>query len=132
MFVYVDSCVLIYFLESKTSLQVRASTKLASLASRGDSIVFSDLTRLECRLKPMQMADQLTLTMYDRFFASPMLQFVPMTTRVFDLATTIRAKHSIKLGDALHLAAAMNSGCQQFLTHDARLSSFTGIQIEVL
>jgi predicted nucleic acid-binding protein len=132
MFVYVDSCVLIYFLESKTSLQVRASTKLASLASRGDSVVFSDLTRLECRLKPMQMADQLTLTMYDRFFASPMLQFAPMTTRVFDLATTIRAKHAIKLGDALHLAAAMNSGCQQFLTHDARLSSFTGIQIEVL
>ena len=132
MFVYVDSCVLIYFLESKTSLRVRASTKLASLASRGDSVVFSDLTRLECRLKPMQMADQLTLTMYDRFFASPMLQFAPMTTRVFDLATTIRAKHAIKLGDALHLAAAMNSGCQQFLTHDARLSSFTGIQIEVL
>ncbi len=36
------------------------------------------------------------------------------------------------LADALHLAAAIESGCDVFLTNDNQLASFTDITIEVL
>jgi predicted nucleic acid-binding protein len=36
------------------------------------------------------------------------------------------------LADALHLAAAIESGCDVFLTNDNQLASFPDITIEVL
>ena len=47
-------------------------------------------------------------------------------------ATVIRATYPFKLGDSLHLAAAVESSCDRFLTNDVRLSAFTGIHVEVL
>jgi predicted nucleic acid-binding protein len=57
---------------------------------------------------------------------------VPITTAVFDRATRIRAAHKFRLGDSLHLAAAVESGCDRFLTNDSRLSACTDIPVEVL
>ena len=34
--------------------------------------------------------------------------------------------------DSLHLAAAVESGCREFLTSDARLSRFPDIAVEIL
>ena len=34
--------------------------------------------------------------------------------------------------DSLHLAAAVEHGCQRFLTQDLRLAGFPGIAIEAL
>jgi predicted nucleic acid-binding protein len=36
------------------------------------------------------------------------------------------------LADSLHLAAAVEGGCDRFLTNDARLSRFPDIPVEVL
>ena len=57
---------------------------------------------------------------------------VPITTAVFDRATFIRAAHDFKLGDSLHLAAAVETRCDRFLTNDARLSAYTALPVEVL
>jgi len=51
---------------------------------------------------------------------------------VFDRATVIRATNNFKLADSLHLAAAVEAGCDRFLTNDNRLSVFTDIAVEVL
>jgi predicted nucleic acid-binding protein len=39
----------------------------------------------------------------------------------FDLATELRARHGLKVPDALHLAAAIEGGCDEFWTNDTRL-----------
>ncbi|HJT34291.1 MAG TPA: hypothetical protein VJ783_19765 [Pirellulales bacterium] len=39
---------------------------------------------------------------------------------------------NFKLGDSLHLATAVEGGCDRFLTNDNRLSHFTDIVVEVL
>jgi predicted nucleic acid-binding protein len=51
---------------------------------------------------------------------------------VFDRATFIRATHGFKTADALHLAAAIEGGCQRFLTSDSRLGGFPGRTVEIL
>ncbi len=38
----------------------------------------------------------------------------------------------IKTIDALHLAAAVESGCGAFLTNDARLGGFRDLVVEIL
>lgn len=57
---------------------------------------------------------------------------VPLPQTIYDRACRIRAAHKINLADALHLAAAIESGCGLFLTNDHRLSNFSDIPIEVL
>jgi uncharacterized protein len=132
MLIYCDSCILMYFFDHTGSFNVRAANRLTALAAAGDHIAVSDLVRLECRVKPLMKGDTAKLAVFDAFFVRPDVRLVPITTVVFDRATRIRAAHQFKLADALHLAAAAESGCDRFLTNDTRLSAFTAIPVEVL
>ncbi|MCI5218746.1 MAG: PIN domain-containing protein [Candidatus Electrothrix sp. LOE2] len=54
------------------------------------------------------------------------------SSEVFDKATELRAQYSLKTPDAIHLAAALVSGCDVFLTNDLRLNRVSvKISIEV-
>jgi predicted nucleic acid-binding protein len=130
--IYFDSVIVIYLLDHVGPFHVRAVARLASLLGAGDRIAVSDLTRLECRVKPMKNGDALKLAEFDAFFARPDVQLIPILTAAFDRATRIRATHNFKLADSLHLAAAVEAHCDRFLTNDARLSSFTDVTAEVL
>jgi predicted nucleic acid-binding protein len=132
MLIYCDSMILMYFFDHTGTFNVRASNRLAALAAAGDLIAVSHLVRLECRVKPIMNGDATRLALYDAFFARPDVQIVPITPSVFDRATMIRATHKFQLGDSLHLAAAVEAGCDRFLTNDNRLSAFTDITVEVL
>jgi hypothetical protein len=57
MLIYVDSVILIYALDHIGSFQTRADDRLRAIAAIGDQIVLSDLSRLECRVKPVQLGD---------------------------------------------------------------------------
>ena len=103
-----------------------------ALAAAGDQIAVSDLVRLECRIKPIRIGDTAKLAVFDAFFGRPDTRIVPITTAVFDRAAMIRAAYKFKLGDSLHLAAAVEAGWDRFLTNDSRLSAFPDIPVEVL
>jgi uncharacterized protein len=132
MLIYCDSAILIYYLDDTGAFQARAIARLAALWAAGDQIAASDLVRLECRVRPMRLGLSARLADFDNFFARPDVRLVPLTTAVYDRATTIRAAYNFKLADSLHLAAAVEGGCDSFLTNDARLSRFPDIPIEVL
>jgi predicted nucleic acid-binding protein len=130
--VYLDSNIVIYLIEQRPDFGPRASAQLAEMEARNDQLVVSDLTRLECRFNPMPLGDHLTLQLYDEFFARSEVQVIGLTTAVCDRATEIRAQRRIKTPDALHLAAAMEAGCDMFLTNDLRLATFPGLTVEIL
>jgi predicted nucleic acid-binding protein len=132
MTIYFDSVIPIYLLDHTGSFQARAQTRLTTLETAGDCIAVSDLVRLECRVKPIRCADAVSLAQFDAFFARPDVQRVALPTAVYDRATSLRATHNFRLGDALHLAAAIEAGCDRFLTNDNRLSRCSDITIEVL
>lgn len=132
MLVYCDSMILIYYLDHVGPFQDRAANRLALLRANGDQLVVSDLTRLECRVTPIRLGDALVLAKFDAFFALPDVRYAPLTTAVFDRATHLRATRQLKTADALHLAAAIETGCEVFLTNDTRLGDITGTVIEVL
>jgi uncharacterized protein len=130
--IYLDSVIVIYAVEGAPAFQARARARIADMRAAGDRAVASDLTWLECRVKPLRLGDAALLADFDNFLAAPDVLRVALPTPVFERATVIRAQHNFKLGDALHLAAAVESGCHIFLTYDLRLSRFPDITVEVL
>lgn len=69
MKVYCDSTILIYFLDSIGPFHEKAKAKLEKLHSVSARLVFSDLTRLECRVGPLKRNDAERLARFDAFFA---------------------------------------------------------------
>lgn len=122
MLAYLDSCVVIYLIEMQEPWHshVRARLLPTPPASQPD-ICFSDLTRLECRVGPLMRGDAQALAEYDELFATPGWRRATLDASVFDMAADLRARHRIGTADALHLAAAIGAGCDEFWTNDLRL-----------
>ncbi len=127
--VYLDSCLVIYLIQGPKTLGETIRQALRPNYAEPPSVFVSDLTRLECRVWPLQQGDDSLLRQFDEFFSSDDLTKVPITTEIFDLATELRSLHRTKTPDALHLAAAMLGGCQEFWTNDQRLYAAAGKRI---
>ena len=95
-------------------------------------MVSTDLSRLECRVKPLAAGDTTTLSDYDEFFATPGYLKIAVDTATFDLATELRARHGLKTPDALHLAAAIAAGCDEFWSNDERLVRASDTRVRIL
>ena len=101
----------------------------ARLTGTGIELVTSDLTRMECRVKPIRNNDSNLLTDFDEFFDATMSEILPLSRAVIDLATEIRAQSGAGTPDAIHVAAARIAACDVFLTNDHRLDRLLGIAI---
>lgn len=96
------------------------------------SFSLAELLRLECRLGPIKRGNQLLLSRFDRFFANPTHHWAAANRSAFDLATQLRADHNLKTPDALHLAVAISSGCDEFWTNDFRLAKAAAQRINIV
>ena len=85
---------------------------------------------MEATVKPLKMKDAIQLADFQTFYS--LSEIVPLSSAIYDRAAQIRADYGFKTPDAIHLAAAIESGCVQFLTHDLRLSRFSDIPIVVI
>jgi predicted nucleic acid-binding protein len=132
MLVYFDSVICIYAVEGAPSFQARARARLATMRSAGDQPAISDLTCLECRVKPIRLGDCFGPADMEAFLTGSDVVRMPMPTAGTSELARIRAIHNYKLADALHQAAAVEGSCGLFLTNDHRLSGFPDIPIEVL
>jgi predicted nucleic acid-binding protein len=132
MLVYLDTVICIYAVEGAPAFQARARARLAVVQAAGDQPAISDLTWLECRVKPIRLGDALAMADLEAFLTGSDVVRVPMPTAVYERACRARAVRNYKLAEALHLAAAVESGCGLFLTNDHRLSSFPDVPVEVL
>lgn len=129
--VYLDANVVIFYVERNALFFPQLKARLLDPAKRVD-VVFSDLVRMETRLHPMRMGAHDLLAQYDHFFQALQVQPVPMSGSVFDLATQLRAEHRLKTPDALHLAAAIHAGCDEFWTHDRHLAAAAQNRLQVV
>lgn len=132
MLFFADTNIVIYLVQQPPVWGPRATAHVNTLVEGGDRIVVSDLVRMECLVGPLAAGDTETLALFDRFFASEGVQVVEISAMVCNRAAAIRARYRFRAMDALHLAAAIEYGCQRFLTSDSRLGDFSEITVEVL
>jgi predicted nucleic acid-binding protein len=57
---------------------------------------------------------------------------VSVNEAIAELASDLRARHNLKTPDAIHVASAIVSGCDTFITNDRMLSRVTEIRVMVL
>lgn len=131
--VYLDTCIIIYLHEGPPALRRSLSERILPAGGPAPVIHVSDLTRMECRVGPLKAGDDALLIEYERFFGLPEVEWVPLLRATFDRATELRARHGLKTPDALHLAAALSAGCDEFWTNDKQLAAAAGpLKLEIV
>jgi hypothetical protein len=91
--IYLDSAVVIYTVEQVTPY---AAAVDARLSEREVVTVASDLTRLECRVKPLRDENAAVLKDFEDYLEGAIEVMVPLSREVIDLATGIRARYRFK------------------------------------
>ena len=122
---YLDSCMVIGLIEGDTEQRKSLKNYLAY-----QTVFSSELVRLEARILAIRQKKQAHLNLYDVFFVA--CEFVDLNRAVFDLAALLRAESNLKTPDALHLAAAIHAGCDEFCTNDKQLVKVATQRIKVI
>lgn len=130
--IYLDSCFIIYLIESNERFSAQAAKAFKQAAQQGAHFYITDLTRLECRTYPIKQQNFDVLEDYDTFFNTAIQQLQPISSLVFDQATQLRAQHGLKTPDALHLAAAICAQCHEFWTNDQHLQNAAAYHLRVV
>jgi uncharacterized protein len=140
---YLDTVIVIYAVEGNPADQQRALNHLAALEQTGHRFAINELTLTECLVPVLGPGGGQRLSDFFRFFRGPNLRTLGLTTATHVRASDIRGGHTYPavppalptrygLADALHLAAAIEFGCDVFLTNDHQLDNFPDIRVEVL
>jgi predicted nucleic acid-binding protein len=143
MLYYLDTVIVIFAVEGNPADKSRTKDRLDSLERAGHRFAISELTRTECLVPVFGPGGGPRLLNFFQFFHEPNLRTVELTAAMYARASTIRGGHAYPtippaepkrygLADALHLAAAIESGCDVFLTNDNQLANFPDIAVEVL
>jgi len=127
--VYLDSAPLIYLIENVAPYALVLTRRLAQ---PGVTQVCSELSRLECRVKPLRDGEADLLAAFDTYFSDIIFFIIPLSRSIIDRATDLRARYGFKTPDAIHLAAAIYAECDLFLTNDRRLDRCREIDVDVL
>ncbi len=127
--IYLDSAPIIYLVENVAPY---APILINRLARPGTNQLCSELSRLECRVKPIRDEESALLTAFDNYFSNIITSVLPLSRQIINQATQLRARYGFCTPDAIHLAAAIIGGCDIFLTTDHRLDKCTEIVVEIV
>lgn len=120
---YLDSNVLIYALESRSAWN-ESATRLLDQALRGQCVLLTGDAAMADVLVGAYRAPQPTgVEEVQAFFASPLITVASHSHEAFLAAALIRGTVGGQLIDALHLATAIEAGCDALISHDARMPS---------
>jgi predicted nucleic acid-binding protein len=129
MRVYLDSAPLIYLIENVPPCATVLKERLSAPAT---TQVCSELSRLECRVRPIRDGQDALLAAFDSYFANIIAELLPLSREVIERATELRARYGFRTPDAIHLAAAIVGKCDLFLTNDHRLDHCKDVAIEII
>ena len=135
MILFLDACIIIYWIEASEPLRARLKAHLHVLREQVPDATFavSRLSWLECMVKPLRDNDEALVHEYRAFFEAGQLEIVELTPPVIERATSLRAKHGLKTPDALQVACALELGGDvYFLTNDESFRKVLELRVEIL
>lgn len=127
--IYLDSCIVIYAVEDDGD---RGNLVRQRLSQAGDVVVaVSGLVAMECLVGPLRDQNSALRDHYLR--ALDNFRRLELGVEQFIRAAELRAQLGLKTSDALHLAVAQMSGCDELWTNDDRLSvAARGLAVNVV
>lgn len=133
MNVFLDANLIIYWLEGDAALASQAHRSIAeAMAAPKADLCVSALSLMECRVRPLRLAQHDILARYDGFFASHDLQVVALDASVMTIASSLRAHYGLKTPDALQAASCLSlAGTSVFLTGDRGFLRVPGLTVKL-
>ncbi len=121
--IYLDSCVVIYWVESHSVFASRIEQRVLQVAHAEFAI--SPLVIAEVLVMPFRQNNVALIQRYEAFFANSVVLTMPEI--IFIKTARLRATHpGLRTPDALHLATAQHHECEVFWTNDERLQQTVG------
>jgi len=129
----IDTMVFIYHLEDHPKFSSITERLFDAVEKGRCTAVTSYITLLEILVKPKRDGNLKAVSDYrDLLLTFPNLKFLSADLLISDLASTLRAKHSIKTPDAIQIASAIIEGANIFITNDEQLKKVKDIEIVLL
>jgi predicted nucleic acid-binding protein len=129
----IDTAPFIYFVE-RNPKYVDLVREIVRRIDGGPIAGYSSMVTLtEVLTKPKKVGDTITEKEYrDLLLNSRNFELVLIDDAVAVRAANLRADYNLRIPDALQIAAALESGCEAFLTNDTMLKRVTELRVLVL
>jgi predicted nucleic acid-binding protein len=128
-----DTAPLIYLIEEHPVYLPGVRPFFEAAHRREFRIVTSILSLTEVLVHPMRLGDHALVSQYRRILLqADQITVVPVSEIVAEEAAQLRARHSLRTPDAIHLATALRSGASSFLTNDRQMPKLPGLNLLVL
>jgi predicted nucleic acid-binding protein len=121
---FIDASALIAATRGSTPTGQRA-TDIIDDADR--ILLASDFVRLEVLPKAIFHGRTTEAEFYDAFFGNPLTELAMITSDLIQQAFAIAARWNLNAVDALHVAAAMQMGADEFVTAERPTSSLSRV-----
>ena len=127
--VYMDTNIVIYFLEDRAQFQSRAKAFVFTALNAGARLVTSELTVAECIYRPHRDRNAQSISLYEAAFRSGLLGLYPLTGDLVIRAAKEGGSLGLKLIDTVHYLSALEAGCDYFATADRKFKSSQYLEI---
>lgn len=128
--VYFDTNIFIYIFEGSPEYQniVKPIIELAELEEI--EIFTNEITLGELLVSPFKnQQDDIAETYMQALNNPDFVTLEPTTQNIHVEAARIRAAHGMKYPDAVHIASAVHSGCDMFLTNDRKIKAIPDLEM---
>lgn len=120
----------LYFLEAHPRFPRVLNQLFAEVEARELNAITSELTLAEVLVKPLQDRNSVLESLCFQFICNRGgLRVRPVDKQILVEAARIRAVHGLRLPDAIHIATALDTGCQVLLTNDRRLRKVGDLEV---
>lgn len=129
----VEAAPFIYYTENRVPYVDKVRDIFKGINQSGLTLICSTITLSECLTKPLRENDLPLVKAFNELFDNTYgLTLVSVDDKIARRAAELRAKYGFKTPDALHIATALESYCDAFLTNDLGLKRVTEIRVLVL
>lgn len=130
---YVETAPFIYFTEARAAYADKMRAIFAEVSDGRLQILTSAVTIPETLIKPLQANDTSLVSRYrTMFYRTKGIRVMSVSPSAGDLAADLRARYNLRTPDALHVACAIDTDCDAFLTNDTGIRRVSEIRILIL
>ena len=132
-FIGLDTSPFIYFVE-RHPLYVDVMREIFKRITDGDFEASSSvITLTEVLVQPLRQKNKLLADEYRALlYNAANFKLLPINSPIAETAAELRAQYNLRTPDALHIAAALENGCDAFLCNDNGLKRVTELKILIL
>ena len=129
----IDTAPLIYYVEANPTFLPKMDVIVNHIENHPIKASFSVITLTEVLTHPFRLGDaKLAQDYRDILLNNQDFAVQSITPQIAESAANLRARYNLRTPDALHVATAIDIGCDAFLTNDMVIKRVTELLVLVL